>query len=151
MKKISLSICCILFGANLFAQILAPVKWSYAAKKLKEKKEAVLFFKATIGDGWHIYSVNQKEGGPVRTSFVFPPSTRYRLVGKITEPRPVTKFEQAFAINVNYFERSVVFRQKILLRKGGTPVKGKVHFMVCNDEKCLPPQDVEFNIPLNKL
>jgi len=34
------------------------------------------------------------------------------------------------------------------LLKAGTLVKGKVNFMICNDEKCLPPEDVSFNIPL---
>jgi len=147
MRKTSLLIGFALFSINLFGQILAPVKWSYAAKGLNQK-EAIVFIKATIDNGWHIYSVNQKEGGPVKTSFLFATSTEYSLIGTITEPRPITKFEQAFGINVNYFEKAVVFRQKIRLRERATAVKGKVNFMVCNDEKCLPPDDVEFSIPL---
>jgi len=147
MKKIYLLIGYLLFGANLFGQILTPVKWSYAAKVLNDK-EAIVFIKATIDDGWHIYSVNQKKGGPVKTSFQFSPSNRYDLIGKISEPAPFTKFEPAFGINVSYFEKSVIFSQKIQLTKHGVVVKGKVNFMVCNDEKCLPPQDVAFSIPL---
>jgi len=147
MKKIFLLIGFISFSANLLGQILTPVKWSYAAKRLN-KKEAVVFIKASINEGWHIYSVNQKDGGPVKTSFLFSPSTGYNLIGKIIEPRPITKFEKAFGVSVSYFEQSVVFRQKIKLLKAGTLVKGKVNFMICNDEKCLPPEDVSFNIPL---
>ncbi len=57
-----------IFGLRASAQIMDPVKWSYGAKKTG-KNEAVIFLKATIDDGWHIYSTKQKDGGPVKTTF----------------------------------------------------------------------------------
>ena len=130
-----------------FAQIEAPVRWSYAAKKTSAT-EAVVFLKATIQPGWHIYSQNVKEGGPVKTSFTFASSKDYAPVGKAIEPKPISKFEKVFGMNVGYFEGSVVFQQKIKLNKATTTAKGKVEFMVCNDRQCLPPEEVEFNIPV---
>lgn len=50
----------ILTSASLKAQILTPVKWSYAAKKTGANT-TTLFLKAEIQDDWHIYSVNQGE------------------------------------------------------------------------------------------
>jgi hypothetical protein len=47
-------------------QVLSPVKWSYAAKKISQN-EADIYLKATIDDGWHIYSTAQKDGGPIKT------------------------------------------------------------------------------------
>ena len=29
-------------------------------------------------------------------------------------------------------------------------VKGQLEYMTCNDKKCLPPEDVDFSIPLGK-
>jgi hypothetical protein len=49
-----------------FAQIHKPVKWTVASKKLNNK-EAVVYVKATIQNGWHIYSQNVKDGGPIPT------------------------------------------------------------------------------------
>ncbi len=147
MKKLTLLIATTLFGSSLFAQILTPVKWSYAAKKTS-KTEAVLLIKATIDNGWHIYSTQQKDGGPVKTAINFTPAKDYAINGALAEPKPVTKFEQSFKMNVSYFEKSVIFQQKIKLKKDETSIKGKLEYMVCNDKQCLPPEDVEFSIPV---
>ncbi len=147
MKKLTLLLAASLLNTCLFAQILAPVKWSYAAKKIN-KTEAVLLLKATIDNGWHIYSTRQKNGGPVKTSFTFTPSKDYAVNGALAEPKPVVKFEDAFKMNVSYFEKSVVFQQKIKLKKDQTNIKGKLEYMVCNDKQCLPPEDVDFSIPV---
>jgi hypothetical protein len=39
-----------------------------------------------------------------------------------------------------------VFQQKVKIPKGSAAVKGKVEFMVCNDRKCLPPDEVAFTV-----
>lgn len=140
----------LMMSAGAYAQIEAPVKWSYAAKKLNNN-EAVILLRATIQDGWHIYSQNVKDGGPIKTSFTFAPSKEYTLVGKPSEPKPVTKYEEAFKMNVSYFEKTVTFQQKIKLKSNKvTAIKGQLEFMTCNDKKCLPPDDVDFTIPLGK-
>lgn len=132
---------------SLHAQIEQPVKWSYAAKKIA-KDEAVIFIKATIDEGWHIYAMDQKPGGPVKASFQFMPSADYQLIGQVTEPQPRIVYDAAFDINDSFFERDVIFRQKIKLKNNQAIVKGKVNFMVCNDHQCLPASDVEFSIPI---
>src|SRR4051812_10646438 len=115
MKKVLLVIVALVMCAGAYAQIETPVRWSYAAKKLNDK-EAIVFLKATIQPSWHIYSLNVKDGGPIKTSFEFTPSKLYAPVGKPSEPTPVTKYEKAFSMNVSYFEKEVVFQQKISLK-----------------------------------
>ena len=150
MKKLLILITLMVMGIGAYAQIESPVKWSYAAKKLSNT-EAVVFLKATIQDGWHIYSQDVKDGGPIKTSFTFLPSKEYSLVGKTSEPAPVTKYEDAFKMNVSYFEKSVIFQQKIKLKSpNASAVKGKLEYMTCNDRKCLPPEDLDFSVPLSK-
>jgi DsbC/DsbD-like thiol-disulfide interchange protein len=150
MKKLLVLVTALMISAGVFAQIESPVKWAYGAKRISPT-EAVVFLKATIDDGWHIYSAYQKDGGPVKTSFTFEPSKEYILSGKIAEPTPVTKFEKSFGMNVTYFENTVTFQQKVHLKTAGaTVVKGKLEYETCNDHKCLPPDDVEFSIPVAK-
>ncbi|MBB6111846.1 thiol:disulfide interchange protein DsbD [Mucilaginibacter lappiensis] len=150
MKKVLLVIVALVMCAGAYAQIETPVRWSYAAKKLNDK-EAIVFLKATIQPSWHIYSLNVKDGGPIKTSFEFTPSKLYVPIGKTSEPTPVTKYEKAFSMNVSYFEKEVVFQQKISLKSASaTSVTGKLTYMTCNDKKCLPPEDVDFTIPLGK-
>jgi DsbC/DsbD-like thiol-disulfide interchange protein len=127
------------------SQILKPVTWAYAAKKTGPNT-ATIFIKASIDQGWHLYSQFVKDGGPVKTSFNFSTAKGYVLIGKTIEPKPITKYESTFSMNVSYFENSVVFQQKIKLNAKSSIVKGKVEFMVCDDKQCLPPEEVEFSV-----
>jgi DsbC/DsbD-like thiol-disulfide interchange protein len=145
MKKIFPIAFLLLSSISLKAQILTPVHWSYAAKKINNH-EAVLFLKATIDEGWHIYSQTVKDGGPVKTSVTFTPSTAYTPIGSTIEPMPVTRNEKVFNMAVSYFEKSVIFQQKIKLKVNQTIVKGTLEYMTCNNKQCLPPEDIDFTI-----
>jgi len=148
MKKLFLAATALLlFALHTKAQILTPVTWSYGAKKTSAT-EATVFIKATIDEGWHVYSQFVKDGGPVKTTITFNPSSAYSLVGATIEPKPVTRMEKAFNMEVGFFEHSVIFQQKIKLKAKQTTVSGKLEYMTCNDQKCLPPDDIEFSIPV---
>jgi len=148
MKKIITTALVLSFIAlTTRAQILTPVHWSYGAKKTG-KNEAVVFIKATIDNGWHVYSQYVKDGGPIKTSFTFPASPDYTLVGKTIEPTPITRNEPVFKMDVSFFEKEVVFQQKIKLKAGQATVKGTLEYMTCNDHQCLPPDDIDFSIPV---
>jgi thiol:disulfide interchange protein DsbD len=150
MKRVLIALIALTLSFGAKAQIESHVKWSYAAKKISAT-EAVVFLKATIDDKWHIYALDVKDGGPIKTSFTFAPSKEYSLIGKPTQPTPVTKYETSFKMDVTYFEKSVVFQQKIKLKSANaTAVKGQLEYMTCNDQKCLPPEDIDFSIPLGK-
>ncbi len=147
MRKIILAVAIMLSMLTIeaSAQILTPVKWSYAAKRVS-KTEAVVLIKATIDEGWHVYSQNVKEGGPVKTTFTFIPSKTYSLIGTTSEPTPISRLEKVFGMEVSFFEKSVIFQQRIKLKAVKTVVKGKLEYMTCNDKQCLPPEDVEFSV-----
>ena len=150
MKKLLAITAAVLLSIGANAQIVTPVKWAYAAKKTSPT-EVTVFLKATIDAGWHIYSQNVKDGGPIKTSFTFAKSKDYTLVGKPVEPKPITKFEKSFSMDVSYFEKEVVFQQKIKLKSANVAaIKGQLEYMTCNDQKCLPPDDVNFSIPVGK-
>ena len=147
MKKIILIVAVFLICATSFAQILKPVKWSYASKRINDT-EATVFIKATMEKGWHIYSQTVPDGGPEATSFSFSASNDYKLKGKTSEPEPITRFVNVFKMKLSYFENSVVFQQRITQVGGSPTVKGIVVYMVCNDIQCLSPDEVEFSFPV---
>lgn len=128
------------------AQLEKPVTWSYLGKKAS-KNEAILYLKAKMQKSWHIYSLDVK-GIPAKTSFNFSPSKDYTLIGKAAEPKPISKYDKLLKLNLTYFEKEVVFVQKIRLNKTATLIKGKVEFMACSDKKCLPSDEVSFSIPV---
>ena len=147
MKKLLLAALISFISTVSYSQILAPVKWSYGAKKINNE-QAVVFIKATIDKGWHIYSQHVADGGPVKTSFKFNNSDDYTLNGITIEPKAISKYEKAFSMNVQYFEQSVIFQQKVKLKNGQAAVNGTLNYMACSNKQCLPPEDVEFSIPV---
>ena len=148
MTRILCVIALIFFNLASFAPIENHVKWGYFAKRTSPR-EATIYIKATIDDGWHIYSQHIEEGGPTKTEITFTPSNGYSLVGKTVEPKALTKFDKLLKMNVGWFEKEVVFTQKIKLKTAlATEVKCKLEFGVCNDKNCLPPDEATFNIPV---
>ena len=149
MKKFSLVIVAILVAVTgAFAQIHNPVKWEVAQKKLNSK-EGDVFIKATIQNGWHIYSQTVPSGGPIATSFSFKPSKDFVLNGKTAEPKANTKYEEVFDMNVPYFTRQVVFQQKVKLNSNKpTSVSGTVEWQACDANQCLPPDEYNFTVTI---
>jgi thiol:disulfide interchange protein len=129
------------------AQIQKPVKWSYSAEKKGE--EVTLLLKATIEKGWHLYAQNIPDGGPIPTSFKFNPAKAYTLVGVPVEPKAEEVHDPNFDMKLRFFENQVTFRQKIKVAgPQAFNVEGSLEFMVCNDQMCLPPEEIEFSIPV---
>ena len=130
------------------AKIFDPVNWSYSSEKINDK-EFDLLITAKIEKGWHLYSQFIEEGGPIPTSFKFNPSAAYKLIGKVTEsPKPITAFDKNFNMEIAWHKNQVVFKQRISLNNPVAAVTGVLEFMVCDDQRCLPPAEVEFEVPL---
>lgn len=142
-------ITCLLIVSTGLAQIVDPVSWSFTVEVNGD--EATLISTATIDEGWHVYAqVLESDMGPVPTEFTFEPTKNYKLTGKNEESKTYQEYDKNFEMNLSYFKSTAVFKQKIKrLSKDKFTVKGSVYFMVCNDEKCLPPTDepFEFIIP----
>lgn len=152
LKALSLS-AILLFISFLFvttsvAQIENPVKWSTTIEKTSDK-EALLVMTATIQKGWHLYSQFIADGGPIKTTFAFEPNANYKTIGNVSEGKAVEYFDKNFEMQLKYFGDKAVFKQKIaLLSNNKFSIKGSVEFMVCDDEKCLPPDLVELNFDI---
>jgi len=147
MKKIIILLLC-LFTQRVFAKIDTPVHWIFASHKISESRYAVSFT-ANIDSGWHMYSQFIESGGPVPTSFRFDSSPTLMLVDNVSEtPVARSSFDQSFQMNIRYHEGQVVFTQVVNAGDANAHLTGSLTYMVCNGQKCLPPNDVHFEIPL---
>ena len=128
------------------AQIRNPVRWNFSTEKTGGNKYD-LVLKATMEDGWHLYSQDIPEGGPIPTSFEFTESSAFKLIGKVRELSDAeVKFDKSFNMEVKMYNDEAVFRQEIeVLSPEDFTVDGSLEFMCCNDESCLPPRDVDFS------
>ena len=142
----------ILLIVNLFsvqAQISDPVKWSTSVNKVDETNYEVVF-KANIDEGWHIYSqFIDGDDGPIPSEFDVL-ADGLKKEGKTLEPDGVTAFDKTFQMEIKYFENEALFTQKVSITDGyKDPLNASVFFMVCNDERCLPPEEKIFQVYLN--
>lgn len=104
--------------------------------------------KATIKEGWHLYSQNiDNSVGPVPTTFTFPSSDDFQLKGKVNEPLAIQKYDENFEATLDFFEKEVTFTQKLDVFKASN-LDAVVTFMVCNETMCLPPTDYKIKIEL---
>ena len=144
MKKSIFSILLLLFTVVVQAQIQEPVKFKSELKTL-QAGEAEVVFTGTIDKGWHVYSTDLGDGGPISATFNVEEITGAELVGKL---KPVGKeiaaFDKLFEMKVRYFANSVQFVQKLKLTGGTYKVEGYLEYGACNDENCLPPTQVPF-------
>lgn len=120
------------------------IQWTYSYNSELKTIE----IQAVIADGWHLYSQHvDNEIGPVPTSFSFENNDKIKLIGKVTEPAPIQKYDENFEAMLDFFEGKVVFNQRISVKEP-TVLKGVVTYMLCNDTMCLPPVDEEFTIEI---
>ncbi len=147
MKNLIL-ILTILFGLNGHSQIFEPVKWSTSVEKISDT-EYDLVSKATIESGWHLYSQNVPEDGPIPTTFSYQDSENYELFGETKEAVGHVIDDPVFEMRIKYFEGKTEFRQRITILNSTEVIEGEVEFMVCDDERCLPPTEVDLNFNLN--
>ena len=147
MKKLISSIMLALLALVAQAQILTPVKWKIKLDDKGGAPEKEIVFTATADKGWHLYDMNLPEGGPVSTSFTFETLNGAELIGQpVPSVKPTTVYDEQFAMNLRWYPGTVSFIQKLKITDPGKfKVEGEVEFMACNDETCLPPDQIPFS------
>ena len=134
-------------NTELQAQDKHPVQWNFELNKIEENLlDAV--FTATIEGSWYLYDINLPEGGPVSTAVHFEKLRGCSLEGvlrNITKPKPY--YEAVFEMNLRKHEKTGIFAQRIRLSDPENYlIEGYIEFMACNNENCLPPEQVEFKL-----
>jgi len=149
MKRIITVCFLVALSMSAFAQPrLNPVKWTFEAVK-KSDKQYDIVFTANVDAPWHIYSQFVKKG-PVPTSIIFKKNALVQIKGAAREIGKLEKhFDKNFGAEIAYFSNKVQFVQTINLRSATkTSVSGEIEYMVCNDERCLPPTKIPFEVAI---
>ena len=131
------------FTLGIFSQIEDPLQWSTSVEKVSDN-EFILVSKATIEEGWHLYSQEVPEDGPIPTTFSFDTSNEnFSLIGKTLEEKGHTVNDPVFEMKIKFFENSAIFKQRVKTTSDINTINGVVEFMVCDDTKCLAPTEVD--------
>ena len=133
----------------IFSFAQNPVSWSLESdakgKALKADEEIKAKLKANIEGNWHLYAVEQPEGGPFATKISIPENLPFKLDGEPTSSEPITKFDPNFQIDTKFFAGKVEFNLPIKTagETSGDDLAINVKYQVCDDTACLPPKTVK--------
>lgn len=145
MKKIVSFLMLSFIAIAVFAQFQEPVTWNVKFEKLSDT-EAEISFVGQIERGWHVYSTDLGDGGPISATFNVDKIVGAKADGTLKPVgKEVSAFDKMFSMQVRYFEKRAQFVQKLTLEGGPYEVTGYLEYGACNDENCLPPTPVEFS------
>ena len=144
MKKSILSLWALLLTLVVNAQMMNPVHFTSQLKTGKGA-EAEIIFHATIDRGWHVYSTDLGDNGPIEATFNVTKMEGAELVGKLTpKGNVIKKMDKMFNMEVKYFENEATFVQKIRFTKPDYDIDCYLEYGTCSDESCLPPSEAAF-------
>ena len=140
-KKTMALVAALLLGSVAsFAQAPeATAKWSVSSKAVSGDVFE-LTFKASIEDGWHIYTIDH-EYNPIVIEFT--PSEGYSLEGGLNQVTKPSDFQ-----GEKVFFDFVTLTQRVKLTGNEATVTGEVSWSGCNDRFCAAPESWEFSMPL---
>lgn len=143
MKKLfTLSLLFFMTTVAMLAQIDFKVSYNRVSPT-----EIDILFSGTAEPGWHVYSTNLPEGGPNSAVFGTDLIKGAELVGELKPGAGAkTQFDPMFEMDITFFENSCSFTQRVKLTAKDYQVKGYLNYSACNDQNCLPPTNVEFDM-----
>lgn len=154
MKRLFILLTIGVLALTAQAQMADPVHFSSELKML-EGNEAEIIFKAVIDPGWHVYSTELGNDGPVEATFNTEKMTGAERVGKLKPVgKEIKKYDPLFGMELRFFEKTAVFKQKIRFTQSHYDIDCYLEYGACNEESCMPPTQVTFrksgNIELSK-
>ena len=128
----------------VLAQIQEPVKFNSELKRISET-EAEIVLNAVIDKGWHVYSTELGDDGPISATFNVDNISGAEVDGKLLpQGNEIEEMDPIFGMKVRFFESKATFVQKIKITDEKFSIKGYLEYGACNDENCLPPTSVDF-------
>jgi DsbC/DsbD-like thiol-disulfide interchange protein len=146
---------CLLASAVAAVAADDPVAWSgrtSPGKPLPRGARFTVELDALIQPGWHLYSLDQPDGGPIATEITLPAGQPFSFAGAIAAPKPKTVFDPNFNMRVGFYIEKAQFR--VPLEVGGEAAAGRTtlniqtRYQCCNDKLCLPPKKVTVPISI---
>lgn len=139
----------VIIGFATSAQIVSPVKWKIDLEKMGDSIGYIVL-KATIEDGWHLYSNDLPEGGPIPTTVEWENLYNVKVVGNLeVSPKPHEEISQIFMLKLGFWNKQAVLKQKVEFKGEDYKIEGHVTYMACNDGTCQPPQKETFKFSGN--
>jgi thiol:disulfide interchange protein DsbD len=130
-------------AASGWAQQRNPVQWTLDLSPTEAPPGSSIAarFSARMEPGWHIYALTSPAGGPTPTTIKLNAIPAIGEV-KLYQPKPKTKFDPNFSMNVDAFEGDLTLAAEIRISPdapaGPVELPFLVRYQACTDKECLP-------------
>ena len=144
MRKTLSTLLLTMMAVSVMAQMMDPVHFKSELKTTAGKAQGEIVFTATIDPGWHVYSTDLGQDGPIKATFNVVKADGVEPIGKLKpKGNAVKKFDEMFGMELQYFEKTATFVQEVKFTKPEYTIDCYLEYGACNDKSCLPPTQVE--------
>jgi thiol:disulfide interchange protein DsbD len=144
MRRLITTIAILTFVLGISAQISNPVHFS-AQLKTGSGADAEIVFTAKIDAGWHVYSTDLGNNGPISATFNAVKMDGVETIGKLqARGKEIKQYDKLFEMELRYFEQAATFVQKVKFTKSDYDIDCYLEYGACNDQACLPPSEAAF-------
>ena len=144
MRRLITTIAILTFVLGISAQISNPVHFS-AQLKTGSGADAEIIFTAKIDAGWHVYSTELGNNGPISATFNAVKMDGVETIGKLqARGKEIKQYDKLFEMELRYFEQAATFVQKVKFTKPDYDIDCYLEYGACNDQACLPPSEAAF-------
>jgi thiol:disulfide interchange protein DsbD len=132
----------------------SPAHWSIQglpAKPLAPGARFTLTLASHIDAGWHIYAMEEPDGGPIATQIGLGADDPVTLL-KVDEPPPLMVSDPVLRQPTGMFQGAADFTLRLQLPRKpiahGAVLHVIVRYQSCSDRLCLPPHTETVDVPL---
>jgi thiol:disulfide interchange protein DsbD len=129
-----------------------PVQWKLTQKTGDTAAAGTsmdVTLSAAIEPGWHLYAIDQPDGGPIKTTIKTAPDSGFEISGDISATEPISKPDPNFIVDdkpltTKYYQNSASFDLSVKALKDTAFEKLALdaRYQACNDTFCLPPKTI---------
>ena len=144
----------LLLSATAYAAPKSPAQWHVktvpAAAKAGTK--IAITVSGQIDPGWHLYALEEPEGGPIATVVGLTEGDSADLLS-VDESKPIVIDDPLFHLRTGFFRGTADFTLHLRVDPSAKPGLNHLHVLIrfqsCNDQVCLPPHTDTVEVPLN--
>lgn len=132
-----------------------PVHWSTEAVPQKPLHPGANFSVKLVGridPGWHLYGLEQQEGGPIPTEMSLPGQS-FLTLGEVRASKPIQFLDPNFNQRVSLYVEKAEFRLPLTVLptapSSSQHAAIQVRYQCCDQTMCLPPRTVTIDLPLS--
>jgi len=131
-----------------------PVQWHIKSAPSKPVKPSGRFDAVLVGQiesGWHLYALEEPEGGPIATEVNLTEGDPAELQ-RVSEGKPRVVLDPVFQKPTGFFENTAEFTLHAQVARDATAGPHTLHVLVrfqsCSDRVCLPPHTDTVELPI---